>query len=88
MKLSFTMLAVLAGLAIANPVDTQAVDGLVERETLEELVQRDIIDPNCVSCIRRGCGKAAIKCLKGRLPQFVLPCLALSCGDDFIRCCT
>lgn len=90
MKLSFAFITVLAGLAIASPVaegtaeaeivDTQAADGHIE--------ERDLIDPNCISCVRKGCGKGAMKCLKGRLPQYVLPCLAFNCADDYIRCCT
>ena len=89
MKVSFTLLTVLAGLAIANPaaeaiaeaeaVDTQAGDGLLEARAL---------DGNCVRCIRNGCGSAAVKCLRGRLPPLILGCLALNCGDDFVRCCT
>jgi hypothetical protein len=89
MKLSVALLAVVAGLAVANPaaegtaeaeaIDTQAVDGLVGVQAL---------DGNCVRCIRRGCGAAAVRCLRARLPPFILACLAAKCGDDFIRCCT
>ncbi|KAJ9412533.1 hypothetical protein QL093DRAFT_2550965 [Fusarium oxysporum] len=88
MKLSVALLTVLAGLAIANPaaegtaeaeaVDTQALNGLIEVQAL---------DGNCVRCIRAGCGSAAVRCLRGRLPPLILACLAAKCGDDFVRCC-
>ncbi|KAJ9413426.1 hypothetical protein FoTM2_017323 [Fusarium oxysporum f. sp. vasinfectum] len=88
MKFSVTLLTILAGLAIANPavertaeaeaVDTPALDGLIEVQAL---------DGNCVRCIRRGCGSAAVRCLRGRLAPLILACLAAKCGDDFVRCC-
>lgn len=89
MKLSFAFLTVLTGLAIANPiaegaaeaeiVDTQAADGNVEA--------RAILDPNCIRCVRKGCGKGATKCLKTRHPGAIAACLAFQCGDDYVRCC-
>lgn len=89
MKISFALLTLLAGLAIANPtaggtteaeaIGTRAANGLVETRAL---------DGNCVRCIRMGCGAAAVKCLRTKLAPLVLACLAAKCGDDFIRCCT
>lgn len=88
MKVSFALLTVLAGLAIANPmpeanaeaeaIDTQAIDGVIEARAL---------DGNCVRCIRMACGNEAVKCLRGVIPTRILACLALKCADDFVRCC-
>lgn len=74
MKFSVTLLAVLSGLAIANPV-------------MEEAVEPRALDGNCVRCIRKGCGGPAVKCLKTRFPALIAGCLAAKCADDFARCC-
>lgn len=90
MKFSLTLLTVLAGLAIANPVAEPVAEAeaeIVDARAIDGDVAARALDGNCVRCISKGCGKAATKCLKGRLPPLILGCLAVSCGDDFFRCC-
>ena len=88
MKLSFTLLTVLAGLAIANLPATETTEAVVDIRAVDGPIEARALNEHCVRCIRRGCGSAAVRCLRGRLPPLILACLAAACGDDFIRCCT
>jgi len=84
MKFSFTLLTVLAGLAIANPTADASADAPA---ALDRPIEVRALDGNCVRCVRRGCGNEAVKCLRGLLPSKIIPCLALKCADDLARCC-
>lgn len=92
MKISFAILTLLTGFAIAAAVPEANADAETEATAVEHLFDEPIearaLDGNCVRCIRRGCGAPAVKCLRGVFPPRILICLAAKCGDDFVRCCT
>jgi hypothetical protein len=69
MRLSFTLLTVLAGLAIAHP----AADGIVDTQPADGLIEARALDGECVRCVRRGCGNEAVKCLTRIIASKVRP---------------
>ena len=102
MKVSFALVTVLAGLALASPtasaVDTKAVDtaavdtaavdtAVVDTDSVDEVVEVQGLDPNCVSCVRRRCGTAARVCLRATVPAGIAACLAAACGVSYVLCC-
>lgn len=88
MKFSVALMTVLAGLAIASPVAEPIAEAEAAAEGVEGVVEgRDILDPNCIRCVKRGCGKDAVKCIRARHPGAIAACLAFFCVDDYARCC-
>ncbi|KAJ1325236.1 hypothetical protein MN608_09947 [Microdochium nivale] len=100
MKASFAAITVLAGLAFATPLDpasraeAAAVDFAgVEALNAEQLAEVDdtvqalaILDPNCVSCVRRNCA-ASVVCLRATLPPLIVGCLVARCAAASAICC-
>ncbi|KAM7211880.1 hypothetical protein V8F06_012722 [Rhypophila decipiens] len=85
MKISFALVSVLAGLAMANPVPEAAAPKAAAPGGGE--VGTMALDGNCVSCVRRNCGDDGINCLKKIIPLRIGQCLALKCADDIFKCC-
>ncbi|KAM7188343.1 hypothetical protein V8F33_010683 [Rhypophila sp. PSN 637] len=99
MKISFALVSVLAGLVMASPVPEAAaavaaavapapvVPAPITPNPGAGDVGTQAFDSNCVSCVRRTCGAAGIRCLNRLNPVAIVSCLALTCADDVFKCC-
>ena len=97
-----TVLAGLALATPANPAaraEAAAAAGAVEvaevgvlnaeqEAEVEETVQAlAILDPQCVSCIRKNCA-ASVVCLRATLPPLIVACLVARCAAASAICCS
>jgi hypothetical protein len=100
MKLSFALVTVLAGLALATPSNPAARAEAAAAEVAdvgapnaEQLAEVNAnvqalaaLDPACVSCVRRNCGASWI-CLRATAAPLVIACLLARCAAASAICC-
>ncbi|KJZ69388.1 hypothetical protein HIM_11227 [Hirsutella minnesotensis 3608] len=97
MKVSFALVTVLAGLALATPAaraEAAAAEGAEvgapnaeqEAEVTANVQALAALDPLCVSCVRRNCAASWV-CLRATAAPLVIACLLARCAAASAICC-
>ena len=100
MKVSFALVTVLAGLALATPTnpaaraevasadvaDVGAPTAEQEAEVNANVEALAALDPSCVSCVRKNCSASWV-CLRATAAPLVVACLLARCAAASAICC-